>query len=148
MSFLDALQSDLKKAMVAGDKVRTNAARSLITAYNSIEKTAKAALTESDTIAIIKRQIKQREDSIAAFIAAGRKDLADIEQIELDYFKTHLPEMVTTEELETEIKKFIAQANITGKVAIGLTMKHLKEKWGATFDGKKASEIINKILEP
>ena len=100
MSFLTALQSDLKKAMVAGDKVRTNAARSLIAAYNSVEKAAKDALNESDTVAIIKRQIKQREDSIKQYLDAGRKDLADIEQIELDYFKTHLPEMVTKEELE------------------------------------------------
>ena len=52
----------------------------------------------------------------------------------------------TKEELEEEIKKFIAQSKITGKVAIGLTMKHLKEKFGATFDGKKANEIINKLL--
>ena len=148
MSFLTALQSDLKKAMVAGDKVLTNATRSLITAYNSAEKAAKTALSESDTVALIKRQIKQREDSIKQYLDAGRKDLADIEQIELDYFKTHLPNMVTAEELETEIKQFIAQSKITGKVAIGLTMKHLKEKFGAKFDGKTASEIINKLLEP
>jgi uncharacterized protein YqeY len=116
-------------------------------AYNSAEKATKTALNESDTIALIKRQIKQREDSIKQYLDAGRKDLADIE-IELDYFKTHLPEMVSREELETEIKAFIAQSKITGKIAIGLTMKHLKEKWGATFDGKTASEIINKLLEP
>ena len=146
MSFLDALQADLKKAMVAGDKVRTNAARSLIAAYNSLEKEVKTALSESETLIVLKRLIKQREDSIKQYLDAGRKDLADIEQIELDYFKTHLPEMVTKEELETEIKNFIAQSKITGKVAIGLTMKHLKEKFGATFDGKTASESINKLL--
>ena len=146
MDFLTALQNDMKKAMVAGDKVLTTATRSLIAAYTNAEKVAKATLTESETVALIKRQIKQREDSIAAFIAAGRKDLADIEEFELEYFKTHLPEMVSSEQLEQEIKQFIAQANITGKVAIGLTMKHLKEKFGATFDRRSASEIINRIL--
>lgn len=146
MSLLEAIQSDMKKAMVAGDKVLTSATRSLLTAYNSAQKAATKALDESDTVALIKRQIKQREDSIAQFLAAGRKDLAEIEQKELEYFKTHLPEMVSVEQLEEEIKNFILQSKITGKTAIGLTMKHLKEKWGATFDGKKASEIINKII--
>ena len=90
MSFLTALQSDLKKAMVAGDKVLTNATRSLITAYNSAEKAAKTALSESDTVALIKRQIKQREDSIKQYLDAGRKDLADIEQIELEIGRAHV----------------------------------------------------------
>lgn len=146
MDFLGALQNDMKKALLAGDKVRTQAARSLIAAYQNAEKAAKAVLSESDTITVIKKQIKQREDSIKQFIEAGRKDLAEIEQIELNYFKLHLPEMVSSEELEEEIKKFIAQSKITGSVAIGLTMKHLKAKWGATFDGRTASEIINRIL--
>src|SRR5664279_761711 len=90
---IDKIAADLKAAMLAKDAARTSTVRMLKSAieYYKIEK-KQESLTDADVTAVIKKQIKQRQDSIEGFTKGGRADLVEKEKAELTVLKSYLPE--------------------------------------------------------
>jgi len=147
---LDRLQADLKAAMLAREAARTQVLRMALAAYKN-EAVAKGlgpqgALQEADALAVFKRLVKSREDSVAQFRKVGQADRAQQEEAEIAILKAYLPAMLEGEALEAAVKAAIAQAGATSKKDMGAVMKALQATHGGAFDGKAASTLVQSLL--
>ncbi|ARM31212.1 GatB/YqeY domain-containing protein [Prosthecochloris sp. HL-130-GSB] len=150
MSLKEQIDQDLKSAMKSGDKTRLNAIRSIRAALLekevSVRVGGKAELTEEQEIEVITSLAKKRRDSIEQYRNAGRDDLADTEQAELDILVTYLPEQLSEEEIERAVRSIVEQTGASsmkdmGRV-MGAAMKELKGK----ADGGKVQEFVKSAL--
>lgn len=147
---LARLQADLKTAMLGRDAARTQVLRMALAAYKN-EAVAKGLgpqgiLAEADALAVLKRLVKSREDSIAQFEKVGQADRAAQERAEIELLKPYLPAMIEGPALEAAVKAAIAQTGATTKKDMGQVMKALQAAHGAAFDGKAASALVQSLL--
>jgi len=139
----------MKTAMKAKDKVALGALRALKTAMTnaSIEKgSLDTELTDAECITVIRKQVKQRQDSIQQFEGNGRPELAENEKAEIEVLNKYLPTPLTTEEVETIVKDAIAKSEATSKKDMGKVMKLAQAKADGRADGKTLSQTIGKFL--
>jgi len=147
---LDRITADLKTAMLAKDAPRTMVLRSALAAYKN-EAVAKGlgpqgVLSEADAIAVFKRLVKSREDSVEQFTKAGQAERAESERFEIGVLKVYLPAMLEGAELEAAVKAAVAASGASTKKDIGLVMKAMQAAHGGSFDGKAANQIIQSLL--
>ncbi len=147
---LDRLQAELKTSMLAKDAFKTGVLRMALAAYKN-EAVAKGlgpqgALSEADTIAVFKRLVKSREDSVEQYAKAGHPDRAASEQAEIAILKPYLPAMLEGVQLEQAVRQAIAATGASSKKDLGLVMKSLHASAGGAFDGKAASQLIGALL--
>ena len=107
---------------------------------------ARTALDEPEALAIIQKLVKQREDSIAEAQKAGRDDIVQSEQAELDILQSYLPKQFTREEIEREARAVIAEIGVTDPREMGQVMRPLMERMKGRADGKLVSEVVRAIL--
>jgi len=143
----DQIAADLKQSMLARDVVRTSTLRMLKSAveYYKIEK-KQESLTDADVTAVIKKQIKQRQDSIEGFEKGGRVDLADKEKAELAILKAYLPEELSQAQLEEIVKATIAELGATTKTDMGKVMKAVQAKAAGRADNRLVSQLVSAQL--
>lgn len=143
----DKLAADLKQSMLAKDALRTSTLRMLKSAieYSKIEK-KQESLADSDIIAVIKKQVKQRQDSIEGFEKGGRVDLADKEKAELAILKSYLPEELSQTQVEELVKTVITELGATTKADVGKVMKAVQAKIAGRADGRMVSQIVSAKL--
>lgn len=150
MGLKEQIGEDIKSAMKAKDKIRLETVRGIKKAILEKEVALRPkgqdSLTEEQEIELLAQQAKQRRDSIAQYLEAGREDLAAKEQQELGIIETYLPKQLNDAELEQILTQIIADVGATtpkdlGKV-MGKAMKELKGK----ADGKKIQEIVKSKL--
>jgi hypothetical protein len=147
---LTRIQADLKASMLAKDSARTQVLRMALAAYKN-EAVAKGLspqgiLTEADALAVLKRLVKSREDSIAQFEQVGQTERAAQERAEIEVLRAYLPAMLEGADLEVAVKAAIAQSGATTKKDMGLVMKALQAAHGGAFDGKAASLLVQSLL--
>ncbi|WP_243288221.1 GatB/YqeY domain-containing protein [Geothrix terrae] len=147
---LNRLQADLKTAMLARDALRTQVLRMALAAYKN-EAVAKGlgpqgTLAGADALAVLKRLVKSREDSIAQFEKVGQADRAAQERAEIELLKPYLPAMLEGSALEAAVKAAIAETGAATKKDMGLVMKALQAAHGGAFDGKAASALVQSLL--
>lgn len=143
----DKILADYKEAMKNKDSLRSSTLSFLRSQFNyvAIEK-RKKNLDDSEVIAVIKKQVKQRLDSIEQFKAGGRFDLADKEQKELEILKSYLPKELSKEELEKIIDEAISKTQAKTIKDMGLVMKELMPKVSGMADNKLLSELVRMKL--
>ena len=144
------LQADLKTAMLARDAARTQVLRMALAAYKN-EAVAKGlgpqgTLPEADALAVFKRLVKSREDSVAQFEKVGQVDRATQERAEIELLKPYLPAMIEGPALEAAVKAAIVQSGATSRKDLGLVMKALQAIHGGAIDGKAASSLVQSLL--
>jgi uncharacterized protein len=140
---------DMKTAMKAKDTIALETVRALKSAikYAAIEKGgAEAELDEGEAIAVIRKEIKKRQDSEQQFAAAGRQELADKEKAEMAVLEKYLPAAMSLEELTGIIEAAIAETEATTKKDMGKVMKLVQERTAGRADGKTLSTEISKRL--
>ena len=147
---LDRLQADLKISMLARDAKRTQVLRMALAAYKN-EAVAKGLspqglLEEADAIAVFKRLVKSREDSVEQFTKAGQPERAAQEQSEIAILKAFLPAMLEGVQLENAVREAIAASGAVSKKEMGKVMKELQAKHGSSYDGKAASQLVQSLL--
>ena len=144
---IEKLAADLKQAMLAKEAARTSTLRMLKSAieYHKMEK-KQENLTDADVTAVIKKQIKQRQDSIAGFEKGGRADLVATEQAELGILKAYLPEELSPAQVEEIVKAAIAEVGATTKADMGKVMKAVQAKTGGRADNRLVSQIVGASL--
>ena len=111
----------------------------------SIEK-KKKALEDNDVISVIRKQIKQRQDSIEQFKKGNRQDLADKESRELEVLKQYLPEELAEDELNKIIEEVIALTEAKDIKDMGKVMREASAKIAGRADSKVLSELVKKKL--
>jgi len=146
MSLKEQLKADLKDAMRAKEIVKKDAIRAINTMIKQIEVDQRVELGDSEIIKLIQKGIKQREEAITQFKDAGRDDLVDNEQSQIDIFSIYLPKQLNDEELEEAIKSIIDEVGATSMKDMGKIMNPAKEKLGGSADGKRINEMVKKIL--
>ena len=150
MSSLDeAINSDMKSAMRERDKVSLNTLRALKSAITnaSIQKSgAGTELEESEIVSIIRKQIKQRQDSIDQFEKAGRTELASNEKLEISILEKYLPAAMSDDEIIAAVESAISESGAESKKDMGKVMKLLQQNTGGRADGKKLSQEVMKRL--
>ncbi len=149
MSLHTEITDQLKDAMRAKDAVAMNTLRALKSAlkYAAIEKLgAEGELEPADAIAVVRKQIKQRRDSVDSFAANNRPELAEKELAEIAVLERFLPAALTAEEIEALTKAAIAETGATGKSDMGKVMKLLQERTAGRADGKTLSQTVARLL--
>ena len=143
----DKIALDMKDAMRAKDAARLSTLRMLKSAveYYKIEK-KQEKLTDADVAAVIKKQVKQRQDSIEGFEKGGRADLVEKEKAELAILKSYLPEEIPQAQLEEIVKAVIAEVGATTKADMGKVMKAVQAKVAGRADNRLVSQIVSANL--
>jgi uncharacterized protein YqeY len=149
MTFQERLDSDLKEAMRAKDATMLGVLRMLKSAlkYTAIEKSgAEAELSDAEAAQVIRKQAKQRQDSIESFEKGGRAELAAKEKKELSILNAYLPQAMSADELSKVVRETIAEIGATSKAQMGAVMKALQAKVAGRADGKTLSQEVTRQL--
>ncbi len=149
MSIQEEIDADLKDAMRARDAERLSVLRLVKSAMMnaSIEKRGGAGgLEDAEAVGVIRKQVKQRLDSIQSFEKGGRPELAAKERKEIEFLKEYLPQPLGEEEINQLVKEAIAQAGATSRAQMGAVMKIATEKAAGRADGKILSQAVQKAL--
>jgi uncharacterized protein YqeY len=143
----DNIAADMKDAMRAKDALRLSTLRMLKSAieYHKIAK-KQEQLTDADVTGVIKKQIKQRQDSIEGFEKGGRADLVEKEKAELAVLKSYLPEDLSPAQVEEVVKATIAELGATTKADMGKVMKAVQEKIAGRADNRLVSQLVSANL--
>ena len=149
MTLQQRVDSDLKEAMRAKDTTKLGVLRMLKSAlkYAAIAKSgAEADLSDAEAVQVIRKQAKQRQDSIESFEEGGRTELAEKEKEELAILNSYLPQAISADELTEVVQQTIAETGATSKGQMGIVMKALQAKVGGRADGKTLSSEVQKQL--
>ncbi len=149
MSLSQQIDSDLKDAMRARDAGKLAVLRMLKSALKNaaIEKGgASAELDDAETTQVIRKQVKQRQDSIESFEKGGRAELAAKEESELQILNSYLPAAMSSEQLAAVVREVIAEVGATSKAQMGAVMKALGPKVAGRADGRTLSQEVQRQL--
>lgn len=141
---------DMKTAMKAKDTVALNVIRGLKSAikYAAIEKFgADGELDDTDAIAVVRKEIKKRQDSVTSYEAAARQDLADTEKAEIVVLEKYLPAAMSQSDLVKLVETVIAELGATSKKDMGGVMKVLQERAEGRADNRALSAEVAKRLQ-
>lgn len=150
MSLAQQLTDDMKTAMKAKDTVALNVVRGLKSAikYAAIEKFgADGELPEVDAIAVVRKEVKKRQDSVASYEQGGRPDLAEMEKAEIAVLEKYLPAAMSAEEVEKLVNSVILELGATSKKDMGNVMKVLNERAAGRVDNRTLSTEVGKRLQ-
>ncbi|ASW75410.1 glutamyl-tRNA amidotransferase [Chryseobacterium piperi] len=147
MSLENIITEGIKTAMRAKDKVALDSLRAVKSQIQLLKTEAKGAeVSAEQEIAILQRMIKQRKDSYEQFTAQGRTDLAEVEDAQMKVIEKFLPQQLTSEELETEMKAIISQTGAESMKDLGKVMGVASKTLAGKSDGKSISEMAKKLL--
>lgn len=143
----DKILNDYRAAMKSRDTLRSSTLAFLRAEMINLAITKKKkALDDNDVIAVIKKQIKQRQDSIEQFTKGNRQDLADKEIHELEILKAYLPPELPVEEIKQIIEEAIVLTAAQGMKDMGKVMKEAGAKIAGRADGKLVSDLVRERL--
>ena len=140
------IQEDVKTAMRARDQKRLTALRLITAAIKQIEVDKRIEMDDSAVLAVLDKMVKQRRDSLEQYQKAGRDDLADQEQFELDLISVYLPEALGDEELAALIEQVIAETGASSIRDMGSVMNSLRAQVQGRADMKAASNAVKAQL--
>ena len=142
----DQIRADLTASMKARDSQKTSTLRMVQAAIKNEEIEKGSELEDADVLAVIKRGVKQRKDSIEQFEKADRQDLADKEKAELTILDAYMPAQMSDEVLEGLVKDTMAAVGAESKKDMGKVMKAIMAEHRDTVDGKKVQGILGRLL--
>ena len=140
------LMEDLKTAMKARDMSAVNAIRGVIAKAKDVTVNAGKDMTDEAIMQVIAKGVKQREESIAQFEAAGRAELAEGEKKELELLKKYLPEQLSEEAVVEIVKAVVVETGASSKKDMGKVMKEVMVRVKGQADGKLVSKLVGAAL--
>lgn len=174
MSLQETINQDLMNAMRAGDEVRKRTLRSIKAAITRAEQERKAAViarvnknqytpeayealvlektrelppfADADIVAVLRKEAKQREDSIDAYVKAARQDLADAERAELVVIQGYLPQQLDEEAIRDVAQSVISEVGATSPKDMGRVMPVVMARLAGQADGRLVSQVVRQLL--
>ena len=146
MTIKAQVMQDMKTAMKAHETARLSALRLLLAAIKQREVDDRAEATDELVTGVISKLIKQRHDSVKQYHDAGRDDLAQKEQFEIDVLSVYLPKQMSDEEIAAVVKDAIAQTGAVGMAGMGKVMGVVKAKCTGKADMGRVSAIVKAQL--
>jgi len=145
----ERVDSELKTAMREKNAIKLGVLRMLKAALTNatIEKGgADSKLTDAEAAQVIRKQVKQRQDSIESFEKGGRAELAAKEKEELSILQSYLPQAMSTDEISKVVQETITEVGASSKAQMGAVMKALQAKVAGRADGKTLSAEVQQQL--
>jgi uncharacterized protein len=147
MNLKDKINEDLKSAMKSGDKLRLETIRSIRALILEFEKSGTGKeFTPDEELKMLNGAVKKRRDSIEQFSLAGRTELAQKEEAELNILLSYMPKQLTEEEVYLEVKKIAEDINAKGKEDFPKLMSKAAQLLKGKTDGKIVKAIVDKYL--
>ena len=142
----EQIRADMTTAMKAQEKERLSALRMLQSALKNEQINAGHELTDEEAMTVIRKAVKQRQDSIEQYTKGNRPELAEKERSEMELLKAYLPPELTDEEIESGIREIVASTGAQSKKDMGKVMKEATARYKGRVDGKKIQEIVSRLL--
>ena len=147
MSLEDKISQDYIQAMKARDTARSSAINFLRAQIKNVKIDKRVEkVADEDVVAVIKKQVKQRQDSIAQFISGGRVDLAAKEEAEMSLLKGYLPAAMSPEALGSVIEEVIKTAGASSIKDMGRVMKEVLARTAGQADNQTVSALVKERL--
>ncbi len=146
MTLRERIQTDVTAAMRSGDALRRDVLRMAVNALYNAEKSARRPLTDDEAIGVLTREVKTRRESVEAFRAGGRPELAAKEEAEIAILSEYLPAALPEAELEALIARAIAETGASGPRDLGRVMGWLAPRTRGRADGRHVSELVAQAL--
>ena len=148
----DIITNELSKALKNGDKERLHTLRLIIAAIKDKEIASRSSgedseILEEAVMQLLKKMVKQRNDSIEMFEKAGRIELAEKEKLEITIINEFLPKQLSEEETATICDKAINATEASNLKEIGKVIKYLKDNSSSSLDMSLASKLIREKLQ-
>lgn len=150
MALKDQVNTDLKTALLGGDRFKGEVLRGLKAVILDEEvKQNKREEGLDDTVIeqLIAREVKKRTESALIYDGADRKELADNERAELAIIATYLPEQVSEEDIVVVINRTIAELGVSGPSAMGQVIGAVKKEFGNSADGSTVARLVKNALQ-
>ncbi len=146
----EQIKENIKEAMKAGDKVRLEVMRGIVTAFTNelvaTGHTPQELVTDDQAIAVITRLAKQRKDSIDQFTKGGREDLVLEEKSQLDILSEFLPKLMGRNEVEDFVKNKISDLGPVDPTKKGMFMATLMKDLKGKADGSMVKEVVDQLF--
>lgn len=146
MSVLTDLQESVKEALKAGDKARVAALRMVVCELQNEAKRSREQLDESAELAVLRRELKKRQESIEAFRAGGRDDLVAFEEFAAGIIEGLLPKQMDEAALSGLIDRIVIDTGASSVRDMGKVMAAVMAEGGVRVDGKLASRLVKERL--
>jgi uncharacterized protein YqeY len=152
----DQLSNDLKDAMRGGDARRRDVLRLLLTAISNTEigrvnvkaeGAGRQELNDGEVLDVIQKQAKQRRESIEEYRKAGRTDLADAEQAELEILSAYLPQQFGREDIAEHVRQIIAETGASGPADKAKVMPQAIARMKGRADGRLINDVVTELLQ-
>jgi hypothetical protein len=157
MSLKDQLSADLREAMRSGDETRKSTLRMLITAVRNAEipperpageapTSGRMELDDAGVLDVVRKEVKQRRDSIEMYAKANRTDLVATEEAEIAVLQTYLPQQMSRHEIEAVAKTIIQRAGATGPADKGKVMPLIMGELRGKAEGRDINAVVTELL--
>ena len=142
----EQVRADLTESMKARTAERTSTLRMLQAALKNEQINLGHELSDEEVLAIIRKSVKQRQDSIEQYTSGNRADLAAKEAAEIEILKTYMPPELSDAEIESGLRDIVASTGAQSKKDLGKVMKEATARYKGRVDGKKIQEIVSRLL--
>ena len=145
-AYMKRIQEDLKESVKAKDRTRVSTLRMLLSALKNAELEEREELTEEKELAVLSSYARRVKESIAEFEKGDRDDLVQKEKAELEIVMRYLPEQLSDDDIEAEVKKVIEEVGAEGPKDIGRVMGEMMKRFKGRVDGKSVNRIVSGLL--
>ncbi len=140
------ITEDMKQAMKAGDTVKRDTLRMLLSSIKNAAGAKLAPLDEGEVLAVISKDVKRHQESIDAFKKGNRADLVSKEEAEMAVLQAYLPKQMSHEEIVAAAKEVIGVVGAAGPGDKGKVMQQLMPKLKGKADGKAINDVVTELL--
>lgn len=147
MDLKERLRTDLTAAMRGNDTQRRDVLRMVMAAIKQVEIDSRVTLDDAGVQDVLRRQVKQRQESIADFTRAGRPDDVARETAEAALIESYLPQMMSREAVEALARAAIAETGVTDAKGIGQVMARLMPQVKGQADGRLVNDVVRGLLQ-
>ena len=142
----EQIRADLTESMKARTAERTSTLRMVQAALKNEQINLMHELSDEEALAVIRKAVKQRQDSIEQYTKGNRADLAAKEAAEIEVLKTYMPPELSDADLESGLRDIIASTGAQSKKDLGKVMKEATARYKGRAEGKKIQEIVSRLL--
>ena len=142
----EKLMEDLKNSMKNKDEIRKNTVQMVRAEILQIEKDKGIQVDDEKIIEIMAKEVKTKKEALKDFEKAGRQDLIDQTNKEIEILQEYLPKQLSKDEIKAKLEKIISDLGATTMKDMGAIMKEAKVQMGASADGKTINEVAKEIM--